>query len=534
MNHHRIATFARNLLGRALFLTLLSLALLWFLRGTTAGVQAQGPEGATSDAVAGPSGSQPPYTQADFENIVEGSGTPEQRPGQGFGDRQNSYAWAMEWWNGYLYVGTSRAFRCVEIAAINTYFPGITPYPPNDPDIECTPEWEDLPLQAEIWRYSPSMNTWEMVYRSPNDIPIPGQPGKFVARDIAFRDMIVFTDPDGTEALYVSGVSARDLYRNIPPPRLLRTTDGENFAAVPQDPGTNWGDITNESLRTLAEYNDQLYVVSGSLYGAGALYAAANPAGGNDNFRQVNDPDPPGTTPPLRIFEMLAFDGELYIGTRDATNGYSVLKTDGEGSPYHTFTEVVPPGAYRTGENKAEGVISMYAFKGHLYVGTDKVKGNQAVPENNIGAELIRIHADDSWDLVMGASRNTPMGSKTPLSGIGDGFGWPYNIHVWRMMEHRGNLYIGTADAATAYRQTAAGPSLEPKMGFDMWVTPDGTNFTKISDNGFGDKFDFGIRNWASTPYGLFFGTANYYYGTQVYLARDDFNVFLPAITRPE
>ena len=31
----------------------------------------------------------------------------------GFGDRHISWPWAMTWWNGYLYVGTNRAWHCV-------------------------------------------------------------------------------------------------------------------------------------------------------------------------------------------------------------------------------------------------------------------------------------------------------------------------------------------------------------------------------------------------------------------------------------
>ena len=33
---------------------------------------------------------------------------------QGFGDRQNSWAWSMYWWKGKLYVGTNRAWHCAE------------------------------------------------------------------------------------------------------------------------------------------------------------------------------------------------------------------------------------------------------------------------------------------------------------------------------------------------------------------------------------------------------------------------------------
>lgn len=451
-----------------------------------------------------------PLTASNFTQVNE----------QGFGDRQNSYAWSMQWWQGKLYVGTNRAFRCVEIAAIRGAYPDIPfpKYPPDDPDIECAPTPQDLPLQAEIWRYTPETGVWERVYQSPNDVPIPGYPGKFVARDIGFRDMEVFVEPDGTEALYISGVSSKDFNYDVPLPRLLRTTDGVNFEAVPQDPGTTFGSVpkpNNESLRTLAVYKDRLYVVFGSLYGAGSLYEAENPAGGNDNFRRVS---PEG----LRVFEMAPYNGYLYIGTRDPDGAYAVLKTDASGTPPYSFTVIVPSGAYRQ-RFKSQGVISMYVFKNRLYVGTDKP------------AELIRINPDDTWDLVVGAPRDTPFGYKEPISGMSDGFDWALNVHMWRMGEFQDWLYVGTVDASTSWHTADwAMQILGPHMGFDFMATRDGWYFFEISRNGFGDIFDFGIRNFATTPYGLFFGTGNYYYGTKVYLGVPGtiYSYFLPTVTR--
>ncbi len=56
-------------------------------------------------------------------------------------------------------------------------------------------------------------------------------------------------------------------------------------------------------------------------------------------------------------------------------------------------------------------------------------------------------------------------------------------------------------------------------MGFNIFSTGDGWYFTDVKDNGLGDKFNFGARTFASTPYGLFVGSANYYYGASVYTA---------------
>src|SRR5262245_27692904 len=151
---------------------------------------------------------------------------------QGFGDRQNSWPWAMVWWEkqNKLFVGTARAKACVDHATVALFRPRFAQYPPRDRDIVCAPAVHDLPLQAEIWSWSPETGAWKRVFRSPNDLPIPGRPGKLVARDVGFRGMQVFTEADGTEALYVSGVSARAFDEQskaryltdpeLPPPRI--------------------------------------------------------------------------------------------------------------------------------------------------------------------------------------------------------------------------------------------------------------------------------------------------------------------------
>ncbi|MCR5201968.1 MAG: hypothetical protein K6D02_02595 [Lachnospiraceae bacterium] len=53
--------------------------------------------------------------------------------------------------------------------------------------------------------------------------------------------------------------------------------------------------------------------------------------------------------------------------------------------------------------------------------------------------------------------------------------------------------------------------------GFDMYKTSDGENFTLITDDGFGDRFNYGGRTLEATENGLFIGTANPFYGTQLY-----------------
>lgn len=442
---------------------------------------------------------------------------------QGFGDRQNSYTWSMAWWHDKLYIGTGRSVLCVQHATGHLYYPIIVSYPPQDPDIECTPDSRDLPLQAEIWRWLPETNTWERLFQSPEDIEIPDSLGYFVARDIGFRSMTVFTEPDGTEALYVAGVSSNSFNLGAPPPRILRSTDGVNFEPLPQGSGTFLGDLEASSFRSLTSYQGKLYVIATTGFaGFGPVLEADNPALGNDNFHYAL----PET---LTAFELATFDDYLYIGTGGNafvdpnTPPFEVLKTDASGTPPYSFTTVIADGGHRA-FLPSRSVVSMHVFKDQLYVGTDRP------------AELYRINADDSWDLIVGAPRQTPNGTKAPLSGMDAGFDNSNNIHVWRMQSYKNQLYVGTMDQSTKWRHVPIlGEQLKPEMGFDLYTTSNGQDFVLITHTGFDDIFDVGLRNFAATPYGLFFGTANQYYGTKIWrttLSDGGFTIHLPLLVK--
>ena len=60
------------------------------------------------------------------------------------------------------------------------------------------------------------------------------------------------------------------------------------------------------------------------------------------------------------------------------------------------------------------------------------------------------------------------------------------------------------------------------ERGFDLFASEDGLNFTTITTNGFGDPFNHGCRIFAPTDTGLCVGTANPFYGTQVWKLIDN------------
>ena len=57
--------------------------------------------------------------------------------------------------------------------------------------------------------------------------------------------------------------------------------------------------------------------------------------------------------------------------------------------------------------------------------------------------------------------------------------------------------------------------------GFDLLKTADGENFEIVTDSGFNDKYNYGGRSIMATDYGLFVGTANPFFGTQLWKITD-------------
>jgi hypothetical protein len=445
---------------------------------------------------------------------------------QGFGDGgANTFARSMQWWKGRLYVGVQREYACTQDAILAKYVP-FKRYPPPDPTLSCAPKPQDLPLQGEIWRWTPDDSggpgTWARVYQSPNIVPIPNtSPQKFTAREMGFRDMTVFVEADGTEALYVSGTSARGFIDGLPPPTLLRSTDGDTFLPVPQDPGTTLGDlgiienINISSFNRITTHNGKLYVVAGGDFGHGVVYEAANPAGGNDNFVRIT---PAGVT----VTYMASFKGVLYLARGaqpiESSPPYQILKMSTGGPPY-SFTTVLTgarlPASLAAGASQS--IATMHVVGDGLWIGS------------NQPAELVRVNPNNTWDLFVGQSRQLADGTwKYPRTGLGDGLDWIFNIHFHRMQAHDGFLYVASNDLSNQFPLRGA-PGMEAlfgsRFGFDLNRTKDGWYLYPVTFDGFENRDPGGRNNWfnytgrvaESTPEGLFLGTGNDQFGLQIW-----------------
>jgi len=450
-------------------------------------------------------------TQADFRPLARG----------GFGNPHNSYPHALVWFRDQIYVTTTRD----NLVLVKLRYPFDIPlavWPVRVPgDV-----W-DLDLRVQIWRYDPPTGRWSNAYTSPL---VKAPNGRDTPLSIAFRSMTVYQGASDPEPA---------MYATTHPPQplkhlgstLMRSLDGTLFEAVPEI-GHGLGIGKFRSFRALQPFKGRLFTAPAM---AGAAPGIANVAGvalvlaSTDPVEGVwelacepNFGDPQNTG----VFEMGVANGFLYAGVINLIEGFQLWKTTAEGRPPYRWTRVLTRGAFRGKLN--QGTVAMTAFGEHLYVGT-AIQGGGYDRERNVGpaaAELLRIAPDDTWDLIVGDTRDTPDGMKVPLSGYGAGFGNPFAGYFWRMCEHEGWLYLGTFDSSillswcpeddklpeylrNLLNRRAIEAFVERFGGFDLWRSRDGIRWTPVTRNGMGNRFNYGARTMVSTPFGLVLGANN-------------------------
>jgi hypothetical protein len=151
--------------------------------------------------------------------------------------------------------------------------------------------------------------------------------------------------------------------------------------------------------------------------------------------------------------------------------------------------------------------------------------------------EIIRIDKYDNAELIVGAKEaSDPIDGgpipRIPTSGMGAGFGNPFNVYAWNMNVYKDCLYVGTLDlsifiigmleknpellrffmhiyapddlvfppsimdAIINSRFTPEVLELMKKLfgGGDLWKSCDGVHWMPVTLNGFGNPLNYGIR----------------------------------------
>jgi hypothetical protein len=453
---------------------------------------------------------KPGLRMQDFRCIARG----------GFGDGHNSLAHSMAWFEGKLYVGTTR--NNLGMARVQSAYQDI---PVQIWPIE-SPNTLDglyaLDRRAQIWAYDPAAKKWEMVHRAPL---VDGSAGsERVAREIGYRSMQVFQgETDPKPALYVAAWAPG----RAPGGHIMRTYDGRTFERI-----SRYGILEQRvgATRCLTSFGGRIFFSPTA--GRGAEGGQQNTAGlpivfesrdpAAEDWRQASESGF-GDASNLGIFSLVADERRLYAGTFNLS-GLQVWASDCQGNPPYEWRKIIDRGAGRGTANQV--VMAMVPFKGAMYIGTG-IQGGGTDRVNKIGpaaAELIRINADDTWDLIVGDHRADDR-HREPLSGLRSGFDNLFNGYVWSLCVHDGWLYAGTCDMTVMLRWSTfreAPPKvvrffrhLDPEFvvanngGAELWRSQDGENWMPVTRRGFDNPYNNGIRNLASTPFGLFAGTAN-------------------------
>lgn len=458
---------------------------------------------------------------ADFRRIAE----------NGFGDGSNSYAYSAVWYDEHLYIGSNRDI--IPMLLMRAPFKITFDIPP----VPVPNEWTELDLRGQIWRYSVRTGQWNRVYHSPL---VPGYEGRMTPQAFGFRGMTVFKGTsDARPAIYTIPAVGRMALQSV----TLRSSDGTSFDVLP-DPRVPGLDEQFGSVRAMAAFKGKLFVAPSAsrpnpkaqrdesgrdVYVSmvntarqSAVLCSSDPASGEWALSSL-----PvfGDSTNASIIDMCVCGDYLYVGTLNVRHGFQLWRTTADGPPPHDWELVIDRGADRGAYNQA--VLSMTAFQGDLYIGTCIQNGgfDRVYQIGPAAGEVLRVRPNGTWDLVVGDPRMTRQGLKVPTSGMRSGFNNPLTCYIWRMCAHDGAIYVGTCDNSSfvpysspetlpAHVRRLLDPeSLERFMdrfgGCELWRSTDGDNWMPVTRNGFGNRYNLGIRALVSTPHGLFAGTAN-------------------------
>ena len=167
------------------------------------------------------------------------------------------------------------------------------------------------------------------------------------------------------------------------------------------------------------------------------------------------------------------------------------------------------------GRNENQYIWRMEVYDGKLYVGTHDASSLLECFGQFVNGNLLKRTPSewkDQWSylkaLMKALATVDPNGNGNP-DALAQTIKFSYNF-VFKNITVRN---IASAIKLLNYLRTA-------KRGFDLYVTEDGVNFETVTIDGFGDPYNHGLRVFATTDQGLCLGTANPFYGTQIWIQR--------------
>ena len=167
------------------------------------------------------------------------------------------------------------------------------------------------------------------------------------------------------------------------------------------------------------------------------------------------------------------------------------------------------------GRNENQYIWRMQVYDGKLYVGTFDTSSLLQVMGQFVNGDLLRQSPEawkSQWEYLKALM-------KALQEADADGTGNPNTLAKAIKLSNKFVFQnISVRNIASAIR--LLNYLRKAQRGFDLYVSEDGVNFETITTNGFGDPYNHGLRVFAVTDQGLCVGTANPFYGTQVWIER--------------
>src|SRR6185369_1249346 len=117
-----------------------------------------------------------------------------------------------------------------------------------------------------------------------------------------------------------------------------------------------------------------------------------------------------------------------------------------------------------------------------------------------IPPELVRIDADDSWEIMVGPPRVVGTDVKRPRSGVSLGLGSAFSSQFRALTAHEGKLYLGVSDWSQVLEiAPSVADMAQHEFGFDLFRSDDGISWVPVTRNGFGADHQPIPRTMAST-----------------------------------
>ena len=167
------------------------------------------------------------------------------------------------------------------------------------------------------------------------------------------------------------------------------------------------------------------------------------------------------------------------------------------------------------GRNENQYIWRMQVYDGKLYVGTFDTSSLLQVLGQFVNGDLLR-QTPEAWKSQWKYLKAL---MKALQEADADGTGNPNTLaQTIKFTNAFVFQNISVCNIASAIR--LLNYLRKAQRGFDLYVSEDGVNFETITTNGFGDPYNHGLRVFAVTDQGLCVGTANPFYGTQVWIER--------------